>query len=86
MSQARNPPQAVDATTRDPPPGWEHDAGSVLDVRGADDPDLSGLTRREREVWLSVEMHGYRPADLAHETGADPSTIRTLLASARRKR
>jgi len=69
-----------------PPPGWEDDPhASVLSVRGLD-VDLSGLSEREREVWRSVELHGYRPADLARETGADPSTIRTLLERARRKR
>lgn len=75
----------ADRRSPSPPPGWENDPhADVLSVRGVD-VDLSGLSEREREVWRSVELHGYRPRDLAAETGAEPSTIRTLLDRARRK-
>lgn len=44
---------------------------------------LADMTRYQRQVYLSVEVHGIRPAELARETGAPTSTIRTLLEKAR---
>lgn len=69
-----------------PPIGFDSDpTDGVLSVRGMD-VDTAGLTEREREVWLSVDVHGIRPADLAIMTDAEESTIRSLLHDARRKR
>lgn len=86
MSRTQDAVEHRNAVRPSPPPGWKDDPqSSVLSVRGLN-VDLTGLSEREREVWLSVELHGYRPRDLAVETGAEPSTIRTLLARARRKR
>jgi len=55
-----------------------------------DDDDLTHgarerMTRREREVWRTVEVHGLRLEDLARELQADPSTLRSVLESAREK-
>jgi len=68
-------------------PEWQRLRGDWWE---ADDDLTHGarerMTDRERQVWRSVEVHGMRPADLARETDADPSTIRTVLESAREKR
>lgn len=48
-------------------------------------PDLSGLSRAEKKVYLSVEREGLRPAELTHHTRWSASTIRTLLSRARSK-
>lgn len=48
--------------------------------------DLGGLTEREREVWVSCEVEGLRPVDLAPYLDVSASTVRTLLSRAREKR
>lgn len=69
-----------------PPRGFDSDpTDGVLSVRGLT-VDTSGMTEREREVFLSVDVHGIRPADLAIMTDANESTIRSHLNNARRKR
>ncbi len=47
---------------------------------------LADLSDAEREVFESVEIHGLRPTEVADRTGRKPTTVRTLLSRARRKR
>jgi len=67
-------------------PEWQVIEGSWWE---ADDDLTHGarqrLTDRERQVWRSVKVHGMRPADLARADGMDPSTVRSVLRSARDK-
>lgn len=49
-------------------------------------PSLIGLTEREREVYVSCDLEGLRPADVAPVLDVSPSTVRTLLSRARQKR
>lgn len=58
--------------------------GPELTERG--EVDLTGLTEREREVFMSCHVHGLRPVDVARELGVSPSTVRTILSRVRRKR
>ncbi|MFC3476098.1 sigma factor-like helix-turn-helix DNA-binding protein [Halobacterium litoreum] len=46
---------------------------------------LARLTDAEREVYVSCEEEGLRPAELAQYTEWSESTVRTLLARGRRK-
>lgn len=46
---------------------------------------LSRLTDAEREVYVSCEKEGLRPADLARHVEWSESTIRTYLSRARQK-
>ncbi|DAC85287.1 hypothetical protein QIT48_gp09 [Haloterrigena jeotgali icosahedral virus 1] len=49
-------------------------------------PTLTGLTDAEREVFVSVDLEGLSPSELASFTKWEASTIRTILSRARRKR
>lgn len=58
-----------------PPEGWR--------THLPDDEILADMTKHQRQVYCSVEVHGIAPSELARMTQSDPSTIRTLLAKAR---
>lgn len=46
----------------------------------------SPLSEAERAVWASVEREGLTPTEVAKSSGRDPSTVRTLLYRARKKK
>lgn len=67
----------------------ERNTEATDDVRTdglAPTPNLAGLTEAEREVFVSVDLEGLSPSELASFTDWDASTIRTILSRARRKR
>lgn len=67
----------------------ERNAEATDDVRTdgmAVAPNLTGLSEAEREVFVSIDLEGLSPAELANYAPWNASTIRTLLSRARRKR
>jgi hypothetical protein len=49
------------------------------------DADRAGLAHLEREVYLSVDVKGEKPSEVARRLGRAPGTIRSTLFRARRK-
>lgn len=68
-------------------PDWQRFEGDWWETGGElSRVELDRMTRREVEVWRSVEVHGLRAQDLAAELNCDPSTVRDALERARSKR
>lgn len=65
-------------------PNGDHPTGEAVQVP-RQLPDLTGLTDAERVVYVSCDLEGLTPSELADFEKWDASTIRTLLSRARDK-
>mgnify|MGYP006308609373 CR=1 FL=1 len=62
------------------------DASLGRDASTLSTPDLTGLSEAEKEVFVSCEIHGLRPSEVARSSGWSAATVRSLRSRAKEKR